>query len=1786
MAKQEIYVALDSFFPERHSVFLKSLAENFNVVFSQKHPEFHFESAPNISYADEMNPINDRENFNTEFLAEKEKFKKYISEHLKRIDANIKIDDSRFNENTPNNTKLLRSFYNGRLLKNTIQARNIAFVILSAEYGYEARPVLLEARKAGIPVVNLEHGFFLASSYPLAHKKTAPVFTPFLADYVIMDNELDANTNRLRVKLSGQKHQPEFMSFGAPLDAAKQAKRSKEQFLAENKLPVKNKNIVLISTWVEPRNPASIFQFQINEAEFYKKIFQSIGQYENRDSYNLIVKLHPSFKLFNERGVYPFIKNLAAEAGIKNVIVLTDFLEEAITTADYLIFSHPSSVIKNAFDKNIPMALMLPQYTLDQYRKEKLIETDELIKNDILHMIFDEKNIFGFLKKYGLQQERKKLGERIQKIKNKWRMKTKNVEEISADIVKWVAEKNPQLIAENNRQSENAATCKTTKAKPLVSFLSLETHVSACPVLRLAEPLKLLEKRGEIKRFTIDLYQNKLTQIPIDQFRNVDILIIQRNFPASVSWRQLINSFKGNAPKIIYEFDDAFDQLPETHPGYDYYQQMAPHFIEYIKNADAVTVSTTQLKNDYLQYNHHIFVLPNSLIKGIWGGNFTKPQLRPDKVKILFAGTGGHKVDLDMIESALQKIVGIYKHKVEVVIWTHIETELEKLPHFKKETKFRVNYYEYAEALKKIDVDFALIPLLNEPSNNAKSNIKWLEYSACKIAGIYSKSPAYNASIQHQKTGLLVENNENDWFEAIQYLIENPKQRKRIAENAYQKVWQKHALDFNLSKWMDVYHFVLNKPKTIKPAAMEKPFAKEQNLPLVSIIIPLLNKKEYTKKCLESLYKNTDKALFELILVDNASTDGTKFLLKKWKNEYENITVMNNKKNEGFAKANNKGVHNAKGKYILFLNNDTEPQPGWLEALLKTIENNPAVGAVGSKLLYSDGTIQHAGVLLVDNTVGGDPLLALHHFHHQPGDLKEANTAKTYQALTAACLLLRKDIFIKAEQFDAHFYNGYEDVDLCLKIGALGYQLVYQPQSVVIHHESKSGGERWKKVNENINLLHQKWIGKVNVDLRVQKDGSQRWTEAHKVKPYFPTNLNGNEKMNSYDKTAAKVQEIKIPTPQNEAAKNKPQKIASIATANNSGAQELVSIILLTWNALKYTKKTIDSILKNTAHNYEIIIVDNASSDGTVKYLKQLSKKHRHIKTYFNKENRGFAAGNNQAVKKANGAYIMILNNDILVGENWLSGMMRALHMDERIGVVGPLTNRISGLQMVANTPYHDAAGFFKYAQEFRGKYGGNITPRRRLAGFAMLMRKSLYQNIGGFDEDFGSGNYEDDDLCMKVRKRGFALMVDEGTFIHHYTSQTFKANHIDILNSLDEKEEIFFEKWPDVDYEEMLEMKNPLKKLHLKLTQDASALMEDGRFEEAHTVFDEILADHPLHGESLLGKALCYRQTEQQHKAYFYILKLLKSQPYNAFALNQAGILAHHFEEWENALTFFKKAFELNPDLIEARRNYGNILIDKGEYEKGINEFQAILKHKASDVETLLIMASLFMESERYEQARYYIETALKYDADNEQAIELLNRVEANKKENGNVEEQDKLELAATLLNDNKVEEALNIYNQLFIKKSTNFSVVYGQAICYRLLEKNDLARVKFSTLLEQDAAFMPALQNLANIELIEGNLERSLDLYTRASEIDGENILLKQALSDILIELGRYDEGVKMISEALKADPQNVDTLLRMGKIYYEANRENEAKKYLQEVIKMDPHNETANVWLKDLR
>ncbi len=134
---------------------------------------------------------------------------------------------------------------------------------------------------------------------------------------------------------------------------------------------------------------------------------------------------------------------------------------------------------------------------------------------------------------------------------------------------------------------------------------------------------------------------------------------------------------------------------------------------------------------------------------------------------------------------------------------------------------------------------------------------------------------------------------------------------------------------------------------------------------LVSIVVPVFNKCDYTRQCIQSLYENASYPHFEVIVVDNHSTDETPELLVWAQGEY-GIRVIRNERNLGFAKACNQGAAAARGALLLFLNNDTIARPGWLEALVDVLRKEPRAGIVGAKLLYPDGTIQHAGMVIAD----------------------------------------------------------------------------------------------------------------------------------------------------------------------------------------------------------------------------------------------------------------------------------------------------------------------------------------------------------------------------------------------------------------------------------------------------------------------------------------------------------------------------------------------------------------------------------------------------------------------------------------------------------------------------------------------------------------------------------------------------------------------------------------------------------------------------------------------------
>ena len=521
----------------------------------------------------------------------------------------------------------------------------------------------------------------------------------------------------------------------------------------------------------------------------------------------------------------------------------------------------------------------------------------------------------------------------------------------------------------------------------------------------------------------------------------------------------------------------------------------------------------------------------------------------------------------------------------------------------------------------------------------------------------------------------------------------------------------------------------------------------------VALVIPTFNRLDLTRQCLASLQQYQGTVAFAIVVVDNGSTDGTVEFLKDQERQGWLRAILN-RENLGFAKACNLGVRQTRGEFILFLNNDTQVGPGWLDALVNTATADANVGAVGSKLLFPDGTVQHAGVAILDDRKLPDPLVARHIHYRSPGDAPEANQPRTYQALTAACLLVRRRAFEEAGGFDEAFWNGYEDVDLCFKLRERGWLLIYQPESRVTHFESQSGPERFAQVSANIQYLHARWHGNVEPDFIVEPSGMIVATGVGAIRPYV----------------------FQPP----EAVPDGP----------------LVSIIMLVHNQLEDTRLALDSLAAHTPLPHELIVVDNGSTDGTSAYLQAQLATRPTLKVIQNTSNLGFAAGNNQGLALARGACVLFLNNDTLVSAHWLEAMLAALQQHPDTGLVGPMSNHVAGPQLLSNVPYRNLEEVPAFARQWAAEHAGQRQEVNRLVGFCLLARRSVIERIGGFDPVFGTGNFEDDDLCLRARLAGFRLLVAQDVFIHHTGGQTFKGAKMDYREAMLKNWSKFKQKW------------------------------------------------------------------------------------------------------------------------------------------------------------------------------------------------------------------------------------------------------------------------------------------------------------------------------------------------------------------------------------------------------
>jgi GT2 family glycosyltransferase len=247
----------------------------------------------------------------------------------------------------------------------------------------------------------------------------------------------------------------------------------------------------------------------------------------------------------------------------------------------------------------------------------------------------------------------------------------------------------------------------------------------------------------------------------------------------------------------------------------------------------------------------------------------------------------------------------------------------------------------------------------------------------------------------------------------------------------------------------------------------------------VSVIVPTRDHGAEVERCLKAALGHTAYPDLEVILVDNGSTDVTSLeLFTALAAADRRITVLRLDEPFNFSKLNNQAVARSSGEYLLFLNNDTEPiSEGWIESLVEYAQR-PSIGAVGALLLYRDDTVQHAGVVLGLGGVAGHS-----HKHFPagaPGYFYMLRAVNNYSAVTAACMMVRREVFERAGRFDESLAVAFNDVDFCLRVREAGFRNVYLPHVVLYHDESKSRGPETQpgsveRFRGEIETMKQRW---------------------------------------------------------------------------------------------------------------------------------------------------------------------------------------------------------------------------------------------------------------------------------------------------------------------------------------------------------------------------------------------------------------------------------------------------------------------------------------------------------------------------------------------------------------------------------------------------------------------------------------------------------------------------------------------------------------------------------------
>ncbi len=559
--------------------------------------------------------------------------------------------------------------------------------------------------------------------------------------------------------------------------------------------------------------------------------------------------------------------------------------------------------------------------------------------------------------------------------------------------------------------------------------------------------------------------------------------------------------------------------------------------------------------------------------------------------------------------------------------------------------------------------------------------------------------------------------------------------------------------------------------------------------PLLSVVVVCRNQMNALKFTMITLRDQPPPVAHEVIVVDQGSTDGTAQFLSGL-DDNPHLKLVSDDTNEGRTAARNRGARASRGRFLMFLDPGVVLGPHWSLPLLETMEKDPLVGAVAGKIILQDGRIDHAGLALLKWDLPRRTRLTGRSLHAgRPADAAGSLRPLAVQALAGEAMLVRAAAFFAVGGFDEGMGREFSrpkpmadgepaGLDLSLRLGVRGWLCVYRPESVMTRLRTAENDPGLDARHLELTaaddqvLLTATWLDRVRPDFVVPEDGGVLPQEGGGIRPWVEPCL-------------------AFPYGDYHHGRNP-------GTPDTGVMAPVASVIVPTCNALDYTRLCVEALLSHTDPRHEIIFIDNGSTDGTPDFLQGLARDHRRVRVILNGDNSGFARACNLGLAAAHGRHLVLMGSDTIVTPDWLERLLDAAERNPRAGLLGPVTNDVTGIQQLPAAAYdHESlAGLDEFAALEAAAHAGEVEPTLHLAGLCLLVKRELLARIGGLDEAFALGGHEDNDYCLRAHLAGYRSLVVRDVFVHCFGSLAAATAGADFEAQVRRQWSVFKAKW------------------------------------------------------------------------------------------------------------------------------------------------------------------------------------------------------------------------------------------------------------------------------------------------------------------------------------------------------------------------------------------------------